>query len=441
MLLTKEVEVAINARNKKRYLGKGYNIPTHIINGKEYVPKGTTIIVKVDDLSKGSHYKVMVQCDYCGAVFEREYCYYYATHNKQTIKNDCCAKCVPLKAKESIKEKYDVSNIWEIAEVKEKYQNTLQERYGVTSLSKIPGLYDKVKKTNLERYGTTCSLQNKEISDKVKQTNLERYGTEYSIQSQFVKDKIKNTLEERYGVDHVAKIPHVLEKRKQTNMQKYGIIYPSQNALVREKTKNTCIEKYGYDTPMKSPEIRDKIKNTLLEKYGVSCSFDIPGVREKIRKSLYENGKQKSSFQQRYINNLFDGELNYFLGYYFLDSYIEKDKIDIEFDGSGHNLSVIHGTDTEENFKEKEIIRNKYIFSHGIRMIRIISPHDKLPSDEKLKQMYLESLNYFNSSGHNWRTYYLEEGMYRDADHQEKTAYNFGTLKNTRGLYKKSKST
>lgn len=52
MLISKEVEVNINNRNIKYYKNKGYKIS-----------KEKKIVVKVEDLPKGNHTKVKVQCD------------------------------------------------------------------------------------------------------------------------------------------------------------------------------------------------------------------------------------------------------------------------------------------------------------------------------------------------------------------------------------------
>ena len=56
-------------------------------------------------------------------------------------------------------------------------------------------------------------------------------------------------------------------------------------------------------------------------------------------------------------------------------------------------------------------------------------PTDMLPSEKVLESMYKESLEYFRTTNHSWRTYYVEEGMYRDAEHIEKAPYDYGELK------------
>jgi len=69
MLLTKEVEVGLKSQTIKWYEEKGYKIPRRKDKqGKLTMPKGTKIVVKVEDLTNGSGVKVVVQCDKCGEI-------------------------------------------------------------------------------------------------------------------------------------------------------------------------------------------------------------------------------------------------------------------------------------------------------------------------------------------------------------------------------------
>lgn len=64
MLLNKEVEVVLRGKNVKYYENLGYKIPRRKDKwGNVTVPEGTKIIVRVEDLSKGSTVKVDVKCD------------------------------------------------------------------------------------------------------------------------------------------------------------------------------------------------------------------------------------------------------------------------------------------------------------------------------------------------------------------------------------------
>jgi len=74
MLLTKEVEVNVSSR-VKYYENLGYSINKHYNEKyKKYVvSQDETLVVKIDDLSKGSHAEVEYQCDNCGKICKTTY--------------------------------------------------------------------------------------------------------------------------------------------------------------------------------------------------------------------------------------------------------------------------------------------------------------------------------------------------------------------------------
>jgi hypothetical protein len=75
-LLDKEVEVVLQGKNIKYYENLGYTIPK--IKGKWgiTVPRGSTIIVKTEDLTEGSRVRVNVKCDNCGKISNIQWCDY-----------------------------------------------------------------------------------------------------------------------------------------------------------------------------------------------------------------------------------------------------------------------------------------------------------------------------------------------------------------------------
>ena len=97
---------------------------------------------------------------------------------------------------------------------------------------------------------------------------------------------------------------------------------------------------------------KKKANKTYRERYGenVTHNMQIPEVREKVTRTLYANGRCAVSKQQKYLNELFNTELNYpFMNYNF-DMYDAKNKIDIEYDGSGHDKSVVLGNTDLKTF-------------------------------------------------------------------------------------------
>lgn len=91
MLETKEVEVKLHPSNVKHYEDLGYPIPRVKNNqGNLVVPRGSKIIVKVQDLQPASNVMVEYYCDYCGEKKQIMFCDYI----RKKSKKDCCIDCL-----------------------------------------------------------------------------------------------------------------------------------------------------------------------------------------------------------------------------------------------------------------------------------------------------------------------------------------------------------
>lgn len=268
-----------------------------------------------------------------------------------------------------------------------------------------------------------------------RQTCLERYGVESTNMLPEVKEKKCSVMMERYGADSPLKIQKFKEKAENTCLERFGVKNANQSPEVRKKTKQTCLKKYGVEYPMQSEAVKDKTKQTNIEKYGTTSLMQNKEIANKCRVSMYENNSTPTSFQQRYLNQLYGGELNYPCDFYSLDVFLPEYKLDIEYDGGGHNLAVKHGEISQEEFNQKEIIRGKYVRSKGYKQMRIISPHDHLPSDKVLKDMLNETTTFLLTTNHTWIEWYVEEGKYKDATGTYD--YDYGELITKRQLYSK----
>jgi len=93
-LITKEVEVGLNAKNLQHYIDLGYKIPKYTNKKGELRYKvGTKIIVKVEDLTEGSHVVLDYACDCCDKplkVVNKTYILH--NHNGKYYCNKCAAK-------------------------------------------------------------------------------------------------------------------------------------------------------------------------------------------------------------------------------------------------------------------------------------------------------------------------------------------------------------
>lgn len=270
MLVSKTIKVKLNSGQQVNYYKqKHYE--------KCFLHK--EIEVKIKDLPENSHLKVLVQCDYCGKIYEKSYAKYNANKKNEYVKKDCCKDCIYIKEKEILQEKYK------------------------------------------------C---------------------DYTFQIQSVREKIKETCLKKYGVDNPGKIPGIREKAKKTNLRKYGV----------ENVLNT-----------KSPFYEE--------------------CRIKLAEANAKGNKVHNSIPQQYLINLYNCECNFPIKYYNVDGCFLKENIYLEYDGSGHKLSVLKGFMTEEDFNKKELKRYWVIKKEGYKNFRIINENnrDVLPRKEILLQI------------------------------------------------------
>ena len=166
------------------------------------------------------------------------------------------------------------------------------------------------------------------------------------------------------------------------------------------------------------------------------CTCSVPytmqslEVREKANETLCKNGAQKTSKQQLYLHSLYGGKLNYSIKYYAVDICFPEEKIALEYDGGGHDLRVSLGRLTQEEFNQKEIIRNNILKREGYKRINIISKSDLLPSDSTLLQMLSEAKQYFSQyPEHSWFIYNIDKSMIFNAENKQGIHYDFGALR------------
>ena len=133
MILSREINIKITESNYNYYDYLGYDV---------YI--GEEIVIPVELLPKGSHYKIKCKCDGIDCVIEKEVIY------KNYLKYDnnwgeyYCRKCSEKKRKETLRKNYGVDYPIQNSKVLEKMKNTLVKKYGVDNISK------KQKKLNNE---------------------------------------------------------------------------------------------------------------------------------------------------------------------------------------------------------------------------------------------------------------------------------------------------
>lgn len=339
MLVEEFVEVKISKANIEHYISKGYEVELRDV-----------VNVKTTDLTKGSHKKVDVKCDFCGDIVLKVFKSYLNETKNETLPS-ACRNCQHHKS-----------------------VPTWIKKYGVDNPNKSPEIRAKTIATNIDRYGGESPTSSKAIREKIKDTNISKYGTPYYSQT------------EEYA-----------EKLIDINMQKYGVPYMFQSDEFKDTSRNTQLEKYGVESYTQTDEYREyfnkrwsefkdserylewfeKREKTNMSKYGVKNVMSNPEIREKAIQSFYENGKTPVSKYQKKIHEVTGGILNYPVKGYLLDIAFPEDKIYIEYDGGGHDLQVKLGILTQEEFNKKEDIRYNKVNSSNWKEIRIINYKDK----------------------------------------------------------------
>lgn len=236
----------------------------------------------------------------------------------------------------------------------------------------------KTKQSNMLTYGVDNVAKLSEVREKIVNTNIKRYGTEAPLQNKNIVEKLKKTNNELYGGNSPCSSDYILEKIKKTNMDRYGDSCVLRLDSIKNKIKKTNLKKYGYENPSQSPIIREKINNSFIK-----------------------NSTMSTSSQQLRIHKLVGGELNYNISKCFLDIAFPKEKIYLEYDGGGHNLSVKLGNISQEEFNKKE--RNRYFLlkDFGYKEIRLLCDSDKLPADEILKYLVNYSKSVLKNKNYN----------------------------------------
>lgn len=353
MLITQVVQVKINNKKQQEYYNK--IVPNINI--------GDIITTNPWNLLENSSVVVNVRCDYCDDEFSCKWQRFI--NGKRTIQKDACSKCYSLKRKEIFLAKYGVENPAQIESVKEKIKETNLKRYGCENVFQVKEFQEKMHNTMEEKYNVKNALEDEGFLQKAKDTFMERYGAEFYICS---KD----------GIDAI----------KRTNVKKYGNEYAIASEKVKEKIKKSCQEKYGVDYPLQSKEIQ-----------------------EKTRVSLQKNGTKYicCSKQQLRLSKLYGCELNKKIGDYYAD--LVFDNIICEYDGGGHNINVLFGEKTQEDFDIEEKQREDYFVSMGYKLFRIINTTDKIMSDSFYLDLKEYCLNVFSNTDYNICYYNIKDNI------------------------------
>lgn len=421
MLLTKTIIQKWNNKTKKHYIDLGYI----------FTFAGDEFWVKVEDLTKGSHIEIEILCDYCleigiNTIIPKTYKTYLRDNINAIIHKDCCYECKTKKYKESNVLIHGVEHPNLLKEYTDRISKTNMLKYGKKSTLSVSEFILKANKTKLDKYGTVNPLQNDFIKEKMKNTNLKRYGKDIYSKTDEHKEKVIKTNNKKYGCDWGLQNKEIREKIKNAHLENRNCEHPMQDINVKNKRKETNMLRYGKEFYAQTDEFKERVIITNNIKYGCDNPMQNYEIKNKSLKTMYLNGTQKCSNQQRYIYQLIGGELNYPVGSCNLDIALLINKIYIEYDGGGHELSISLGSETRKNFEKRNKKRYYFLKSENWSMIKIVSKRDYLPFDVKIHEIISYAKEYLNT-GHSWINFDIDNSLVKTSQFEE--FFDFGELR------------
>lgn len=213
-----------------------------------------------------------------------------------------------------------------------------------------------------------CSIKNR--YERLKQTNPQK--AKEIEEKRFI--KIRETLKKRYGIDNPMKNPDFVNNLKESVKKKYGV-----------------------DNVVQNPEIRAKLMNNL----GVDSKLEI--VSNKDGKKYYRYKGVACSHNQKFLWELFGGELNSFVENMYTVDILFNNKIYFEYNGTGHELDIKMGKITKEDFLKKEAKRYYTLKGKGYKQIVFESiKKNTLPQEDVLLSIKDFALEFLKESENNW---------------------------------------
>lgn len=253
MLVSEYVEIILTNRNLKN-LVKRYDLSKNL-------KEGDIVKISIDNLSKSSHYYVVITCDYCNKELKIPFKRYNLS-TKIVNKSACSSvECSNQKIKDVCQVKYGVDNPFQSEKVKIKTIDTLIGKYGVSHPMFL-----------------------KETKDKIKETCFIKYGVDNYTKTEECKEKKKKTCLDKYGVDHQSKTTMGQEIRKMTRIEN-GLQIPDH--LVPE------YRKYRLEVN----RMTNKIKNSILEIWDGNDYYDDEYIKDNF--SLNPNDRNFPHFDHK----------------------------------------------------------------------------------------------------------------------------------------------
>jgi hypothetical protein len=164
----------------------------------------------------------------------------------------------------------------------------------------------KANKTILSKYEVENISQLEEVKNRKKETTLKNYGVEHNSQCQLIKDKKIKTCLKNNGVEHPQQSKIIYNKTKETCLKNYGVEHPLQNLEIAEKASKNCYKSKSFIFPSGKEikcqgyepfALQDLIKNKIIEENDIiTGSKNVPTIWYND-----ENGKKHRHYVDIFI--------------------------------------------------------------------------------------------------------------------------------------------
>lgn len=193
--------------------------------------------------------------------------------------------------------------------------------------------------------------------------------------------------------DSCMKCKHL--KAQETNYINYGFKSTFETSEQKEKTKKIILKRYKTTNVMKVEWVRNKQQATMEKRFGVKSPIHNEEIRRRITKSKRVNGAKVSKLQF-YLAKELNGFLNVVHKKHRIDILI--DNIAIEYNGSGHRMSISFKQRTIEEFETKELkIENNILLDFNLLVVE--NPKDRPLTLNKINEIKEILLSYDQEKG------------------------------------------
>jgi hypothetical protein len=237
------------------------------------------------------------------------------------------------------------------------------------------------------------------LQQKAREVTLKKYNGKGILSVNEFNEKRKATNLKKYGVEQPSCLKEFQDKAKATTLKKYGVQYGMQSDICKQKSIKTSMEKYGVKSPMQNAKVKENQLNSVIKKYGKENSKF--SIREIIAQNIKKINGKRCSAPQLELWEMIGGQLNYPVSYFSIDIAFPDDLIAVEYDGSGHKLSVEFKNISQEDFDKKEEIRTDVLIKNKYNIIRYITNYDKNFDKETNLKIINYCKNIFNNQNVN----------------------------------------